>query len=62
VNYKDLIAARKLSKKTGITSGEILEFATSLGVRSMEIIFEDQEEVKKFKTMLARKNFYARPN
>ena len=62
VNIKDFLAANRLSKKTGITAGEIIEFGTSLGVRTLEIIFEDQEEVKKFKTMLARNNYYCRNN
>lgn len=62
VNIKDMRKAGNLAKKVGITSGEILEFATSLGIRTLEQVFEDEKELNKFAMLMARKNNYFRKN
>jgi len=58
VNIRDLRKAGSLAKRVGIKSGDILEFATSLGLRTLEVIFEDREELNKFIILMAKKNNY----
>jgi len=62
INIRDLKKAGNLAKKVGITSGEILEFATSIGIRTLEIVFEDENELNIFIKIMARKNNYFRKN
>jgi hypothetical protein len=62
VNARDAKMAAQLAKRTEITFDEFIELAVHLGVKTLEYVFEDPQQVKEFKAIMLRKRNYARRN
>jgi hypothetical protein len=54
--------AAQLAKRTEITFDECIEYAVHLGVKMLEYVFEDPQQLKEFKAIMLQKRHYARRN